>query len=173
MQFCEGQVIVHPHHGPATITEITSRQFKGAWARYLVLEVHRSNLVISVPVNSSDVIGLRNVADASELSSLLDVLRAPTGHEESTWSRRFKENRERLSTGDLLITAEVVRDLTRRLASKGLSMGEKEMLRDARKPLIIEIGLSLGIGDEKAEQALDSVLAGERQTTADALAAAS
>jgi len=36
---------------------------------------------------------------------------------------------------------------------------EKEMLRCARKPLLAEIGLSLGVDAQEAEKVLDEVLA--------------
>lgn len=123
MNLSIGQIIVHPQHGPATITDVFTRTMRGTPTRCLRLEVHRSDLVISMPADAAARIGLREVPDAAELEQLCDVLRAPTSHEEEGWSRRFKNNTERLRVGDLLPLAEVVRDLMRRELARGLSSG--------------------------------------------------
>lgn len=166
MQFTEGQIIVHPHHGPATVTEIMTRQIRGVPTTYITLTVQHTNLVISVPLEKADEVGLREVFGPDQLESLLKVLGAPTGHEEQAWSRRFKENNEKICTGDLYIIAGVVRDLGRRLEEKGLSAGEKDMLKSARKPLVAELALAMEIVEDDAEKVLDGAIVGERPVVA-------
>ncbi|TRW43632.1 CarD family transcriptional regulator [Georgenia yuyongxinii] len=161
MQLSAGQVVVHPHHGPATVTEITTRTLRGVPTSFLSLQVHRTDLVVAVPMDKVGEVGVRAVFDRDQIASLFEILQAPTGQEEEQWSRRQKANHERLLTGDLFAAAGVVRDLTRRLDTKGLSWGEKDMLRDARKPLLAEIALSLDLSDDGAVAALDAAIAGE------------
>jgi CarD family transcriptional regulator len=158
MQFSAGQIIVHPHHGPTTIIDVTSRTIKGESVAYLGLRVHRSELTVQVPLDRAEELGLRKVYDTEELAELFDVLRAPTGHEEDAWSRRFKDNQEKLKHGDLLVTAGVIRDLTRRDRERGLSMGEKNMLRAARLPVCTELALALAITDEEAESLVEATI---------------
>ena len=55
-----------------------------------------------------------------------------------TWSQRYKANLEKLASGDLVQVVEVVRDLTGREASCGLSAGEKRLLAKARLILLQE-----------------------------------
>jgi CarD family transcriptional regulator len=50
-----------------------------------------------------------------------------------SWSRRYKANLEKLSSGDLAKVAEVVSDLEIREREAGLSAGEKRMLDKARQ----------------------------------------
>jgi CarD family transcriptional regulator len=125
---------------------------------YLTLDIHANNLTVSVPIENAARIGLRDVLDAEEMESLLAVLRAPTRFEEPQWSRRIKENREKLKTGSLLTIAAIVRDLSRRESDKVLSPAEREMLRDACRPLVIEISLALKISAEEAQVVLDSAV---------------
>ncbi|MFD1507127.1 CarD family transcriptional regulator [Georgenia yuyongxinii] len=172
MQFSAGQVVVHPHHGPATITEITTRILRGVPTNYLSLQVHRTNLVVAVPMDKVDEVGVRAVFDRGQIESLFEVLQAASGQEEEQWSRRQKANHEKLLTGDLFAAAGVVRDLTRRLDTKGLSWGEKDMLRDARKPLLAEIALSLDLSDDEAVAALDAAIVGEPAPQRDLVAVA-
>lgn len=159
MQFSEGQVVVYPHHGPATIQSIFSRTVKGDEVSYLKLEVHDSKLSVSVPVAKADQVGIRAVLDAASMDALFEVLRAPTVEEETKWSRRMKDNQEKIKVGDIFTIAGVVRDLTRRHDDKGLSLAERDLLRHAQGPLVTEIALSLGIETDAAEAALHDALA--------------
>jgi CarD family transcriptional regulator len=51
------------------------------------------------------------------------------------WSRRYKENLERLRSCDRAQIAEVVRQLTRREQAAGISQAERRMLARARQML--------------------------------------
>ena len=53
----------------------------------------------------------------------------------SSWSRRYKENVERLRSGDRVQIAEVVRQLSARKQLVGISPGESRMLVRARQML--------------------------------------
>ncbi len=161
MQFEVGKTVVHPQHGPSTITQVFNRTMRDEQHAYIELEVQRSDLKISVPVKIAEEIGIREPRTEEELGELWEMLARPTEHEEEQWSRRMKDNQERLRLGDLLSTAGVVRDLTRRSEAKGLSAGEKDMLRSAMQPIIVEVGLTLGITDEEAEQVLGKAIGGE------------
>ena len=55
------------------------------------------------------------------------------------WNRRFKHNRDKMKTGDILELAEVVRNLALRDHEKGLSTGEKQMYVKAKKILASEL----------------------------------
>src|SRR5690606_26080440 len=107
-----------------------------------------------------------------------DRLTAESGHQETQWSRRIKHNVDRLNSGDVLIVAELVRDLTRRETDTGLSLGERDVLRDARRPLVHELSIVLGRSEEDVLGVIDAaVLEGKRpdlgQLPGDNLATAS
>ena len=158
MQFAEGQTLVHPHHGPAVVRGISTRHTRqNAECRYLMLEVRDSNLTVGVPVESAEKVGLRSIFDEVQMEALFEVLRAPSREEDSQWARRFKDNQERLRTGDIFVIAGLVRDLSRRLQRMGsMSHAEKDMLQYAKKPLVTESALSKGIGVPEAEAILDA-----------------
>ena len=160
MQFSPGQTVVHPNHGPSTVTQVVHRSVQGVTRTYVELQVHRTELLLLIPIDHAEAVGLRLPRAASELNELWGVLRDPTVHEEEQWSRRMKGNQEKLRVGDLLRTAEVVRDLTRRDETRGISAGERDMLKHARLPLVIELGLSLSLSDEEAGRALDVAIHG-------------
>lgn len=160
VQFTEGKTVVHPHHGPATIKSIVTRKFRGTPTQYLCLEVHANRMSVSLPVDKAEEVGLREVLDAEGCQALFAVLSNSSDQQEEAWSRRFKANMERLRIGELSSTAEVVRDLTRRLDSVGLSQGEKDQLRHARGLIATEVALANSIDEEAAGELVDAVILG-------------
>ncbi len=159
MSFTIGQTVVYPHHGAATIEQISTRVIRGEERTYLTLRVNQGDLTIQVPAENVDRVGVRDVVDEDGLEEVLSVLRAPYVEEPTNWSRRFKANQEKIATGDIVKVSEVVRDLTRRDDSKKLSTGEKRMLIKARQILTSELALARDITKADAAERLDSVLA--------------
>ena len=159
MLFEVGETVVYPHHGAATITEVKKRIIKGEEKLYLKLKVAQGDLVIEVPAENCDLVGVRDVVDADGLERVFGVLRAPHTEEPTNWSRRYKANLEKLHSGNVMKVAEVVRDLWRRERDRGLSAGEKRMLAKARQILVSELALAEHTNEDKAEAILDEVLA--------------
>jgi len=161
MLFEVGETVVYPHHGAATITEVKIRKIKGEEKTYLKLNVTQGDLVIEVPADNVDLVGVRDVIGQDGLDQVFDVLRAPFTEEPTNWSRRYKANLEKLASGDVIKVSEVVRDLWRRDQDRGLSAGEKRMLAKARQILTSELALAEKVDEERAGQILDEVLASE------------
>ena len=160
MTFTVGETVVYPNHGAAVIEDIEMRKIKGEDRQYLVLRiVAQQDLVVRVPADNVELVGVRDVVGQDGLERVFDVLRAPHTEEPTNWSRRYKANLEKLASGDVIKVAEVVRDLWRRDKDRGLSAGEKRMLAKARQILVSELALAEGTNHDKAEAILDEVLA--------------
>ena len=159
MLFEVGETVVYPHHGAATIIEVKVRIIKGETKKYLKRNVTQGDLIIEVPADNVDLVGVRDVIGKDGLERVFDVLRAAFTEEPTNWSRRYKANLEKLASGDVIKVSEVVRDLWRRDQDRGLSAGEKRMLAKARQILVSEIALALKADEEHAGGVLDEVLA--------------
>ena len=153
------ETVVYPHHGAATITAVKTRTIKGVDKTYLTLNVHASDLMIDLPQENVELIGVRDVIDAAGVEAVFDVLRSEWVEEPGNWSRRFKANTEKMGSGSVYSVSEVVRDLWRRDQDKGVSAGEKRMLLKARQILVSELALARQSTEEEATAALDEVLA--------------
>lgn len=160
MLFIEGQTVVHPHHGPATVRQITTRTVKATKSRYVMLQIRDKDLVVGVPVDNADTVGLRAVFSRAEVDRLFAVMRAPSGQEETQWARRIKDSQEKLRSGDIYALAGMVRDLLRRAERDHLSPVEKSMLKYAKQPLVTELSLALGLDPADAEALIDSLPCG-------------
>jgi CarD family transcriptional regulator len=156
--FRKGDTVVHPEHGAAVIEDLRERDFLGERKKYFVLRLAYGDLTLMVPVESTQDVGLRQVVAKKEVTKVLDVLRQDESKMASNWSRRFKNNIEKLRSGDIYQVAEVVRNLSIRERQKGLSAGEKRMLTKARQILISELVFAMGHNEEKAGGMIDKVL---------------
>ncbi len=163
MNYFPGQVLVHSHHGPATVSQILTRKIGKGRQRYLKLDVHNAELSVGVPLDQAEELGVRPLLDADGLREVFDLLLAPTGEKDGVWSRRVKKNADRLRSGDIRIIAGLIRDLTRWNQEKRLSFGETTTLRDALTPFVAELALVLDIGVDEATAVVNAaVLEGTR-----------
>ena len=158
--FRKGDTVVHPEHGAAVIQELKDKEFLGEKRKYLVLRVVYGDLTLSVPVDSAEQVGLRPVISKAQVKKILKVLTESETISAANWSRRFKNNLEKLHSGDPFEVAEVLRNLSIRDREKGLSAGEKRMIQKARQILISELSHATGKTDEDAGLMIDEVLDG-------------
>lgn len=159
MTFEVGETLVYPHHGAVTITGLEKRSVKGVEKTFMTMNVHTSELTITLPVENAELVGVREIIDDAGVQAVYDVLRSDVAEEANNWSRRFKANQEKMASGSVYRVSEVVRDLWRREQAGGVSAGEKRMLLKARQILVSELSLALKGTDEEASAKLDEVLA--------------
>ena len=158
MAYQIGDTVVYPRHGAARVEDIEDRKTPDGQTRtYLKLDVLSTDgLVIFVPEENVESIGVRDIADGNDVGKVFEILRTPIEEEKTNWSRRYKLNQERIASGDLQQIAQVVRDLAQRDDdAHGLSAGEKRMLTKARKVLSAEISLSEKLSEEETQRLLD------------------
>lgn len=156
--FRKGDTVVHPEHGAAVIEDLKDREFLGEKKTYLVLRVVYGDLTLSVPVDSANEVGLRQVVSKNQVKKILNVLREGETMMAANWSRRYKNNLEKLHSGDPFEVADVLRNLSIRDREKGLSAGEKRMIQKARQILISELSYATGKTEAEAETVIDDVL---------------
>ncbi|MDR2253289.1 MAG: CarD family transcriptional regulator [Bifidobacteriaceae bacterium] len=172
MAFAVGETVVYPHHGAALIQEITTRTVRGEEVLYLKLRVTQGDLTIEVPAANVEMVGVRDVVGREGLERVFEVLQADVKEEPTNWSRRYKANVEKIASGDVIKVSEVVRDLSRRDADRGLSAGEKRMLARARQILISELALAENTDELVALERLDEILTASTRTAGRGAAAA-
>lgn len=157
MKLMPGRTVVHPHHGPATITRRFTRKVRGNEVEYIEMNIKASLMDIAFPVEKADYIGIRDLAGPAEMKELAKVLAAPSGKQEKQWSRRIKAEQEHVNSGDPIRIAAVLRDLVRRDEKDGLGTSEKQLMRDAEEPLTCEIAISVGRSEEEVLDVLRTI----------------
>jgi len=153
--------VVYPHHGAAVIeaTEKRAMPPDGEPREFFVLRMTHGDLVLKVPVDKAEEIGMRYPISVEDVEDVFEVLAKKDVREPTNWSRRFKNHQEKLKSGDVYQVAEVVRNLALRETTKGLSAGEKAMLVRARGILVSELSFALNVSEEEALEKLEQQLA--------------
>ena len=73
------------------------------------------------------------------------------------WNKRYRENLDKMKTGDIYQVADVVRNLSFKQKEKGsLSTGEKKMLNNAKLILVSELVLAEHASKDEIEKLVDN-----------------
>jgi CarD family transcriptional regulator len=118
-------------------------------------------LTLKIPTAAAGTSGLRSIWDLSRVQKLMgDLANLEVERFTGSWNQRYRENMQRLKSGDLYEVARVMKGLLSRENEKGLSTGERKMLRTAKQILISEMALSTGGEYSDIEQQVNSAVAG-------------
>ena len=155
-----GDKVVYPHHGAGTVVKKEVREVLGARREYMTIQIAHNDMVVNVPTENAERVGLRRVISEEMVNKVVKALSGSGTQMPKNWNRRFKHNRDKMKTGDIFELAEVVRNLSLRDHEKGLSTGEKHMFVKAKKILASELMYAKQMDEDQAAAWLDDVLAG-------------
>ena len=155
-----GDKVVYPHHGAGTVVKKEKRDVLGEKREYLTIKILHNDMTVNVPAENAEKVGLRKVIGEDMVKVVVKALTGGGTQMPKNWNRRFKHNRDKMKTGDILELAEVVRNLSLRDHEKGLSTGEKQMFVKAKKILASELMYAKDMDEEEAAEWLDDVLVG-------------
>jgi CarD family transcriptional regulator len=159
-EFAIGDKAVYPSQGVAEVLGIEQKEIFGNIQRFYVLRVLESENRILVPIDKSEQVGLRRIADKEEIGEVMQILKERDVHlYRQTWNRRYRGFMEKIRSGSLFEVAEVFRDLYRLKVMKPLSFGERRMLDTARGLIVQEISVAQAEDEAQVEQQLDLLLA--------------
>ena len=154
--FKVGDYIVYPMYGAGIITEIVEKDFLGEMRTYYNVSLPYCRMEASVPVDNTEKLGVRSIIDPGRIEEVIAELRKDTEPMNPNWNKRYRENTERMQTGDILEVAAVVRNLVRTDRQKPLSTGEKKLLSTAKQILESELVYSGGYTMEEADEMVES-----------------
>ena len=157
--FQAGDKIVHPMHGAGIIESIVQKKVNGVVREYYILKLPARSMMVMIPTEHTSEIGVRPIVDSAEADRVLEALPTIEVDMVPNWNRRYRENMERLKSGNLFEVARVVKGLMQRESDRGLSNGERKMLHSAKEILISEIVLSKSVSYEDVEARINTALA--------------
>ena len=150
--FQVGDKIVHPMHGAGIVESIVQKKVNGVMRDYYVLKLPVRAMVVMIPTDNSEEIGVRPIVDREQADQVLAAIPGIEVDMTQNW------NLERLKSGNLLEVARVVKGLMLRELERGLSTGERKMLHSAKEILISEIVLSQSCTYEDVEARINTAL---------------
>ena len=144
--FSVGDEVVYPMHGAGVIQSIEERAVLNEKQTYYIIKMP-GEVKVMVPTAKAEEIGVQKV---------MTVLEKDSTEMSMNWNKRYRENMNKMKTGDIFEVADIVRNLSFKQKEKGLSTGEKKMLLNAKQILISELVLAEKRELNEVESAVES-----------------
>ena len=153
--FNVGDKIVYPMHGAGVIDAIEEKDILEEKQAYYILKMP-GEVKVMIPTAKADEVGVRNIIDKESADKVLGVLEKDETEMDKNWNKRYRDNMEKMKSGDVYEIADVVRNLSFKQKEKGLSTGEKKMLNNAKQILVSELVLAEHSKQDEVEQLIDN-----------------
>lgn len=106
-----GDRVVHPMHGAGIIESIVQERLGGQLGSYYVFRMPSGGLTLKIPTGSCGAIGVRALSTSGRIREVLSAIPGLEIDRTTNWNRRYRENLNRLKSGDLLEVARVIKGL--------------------------------------------------------------
>ena len=125
--FNVGDKIVYPMHGAGRIDAIEEKNILGENQSYYILKMP-GEVKVMVPIDKAEQIGVRNIIDKEEAGKVMAVLEENETAMSDKWNKRYRDNMDKMKSGDIYEVADVVRNVIgKEEAEKVISiLGEDE-----------------------------------------------
>ncbi|NRA73757.1 MAG: CarD family transcriptional regulator [Rickettsiales bacterium] len=161
--FKVGDNVVYPSHGVGKIIKVEKQEVGGFSLKLLVIHLDKEKLFIRIPVNKAQKVGIRLIISNKDMNKVMKILGEKPKSHRGIWSKRAAEYEAKINSGDLLLIAEVIRDLYKDSSAMDRSYSEKVIYDLALNRLASEYALLHKMDKEKAlEKILDFIK--EKQT---------
>jgi CarD family transcriptional regulator len=137
--FQVGDKVIYPNHGLGVVERIEEKTILGTTCGFYHLRIMANETTVLVPLANADGVGLRRAITDEEVERLFVRLGDGKIDDHQNWKGRFKDNSDKMRTGDIYDVADVLKSLTFLAKSKSLSFREKRMLDRARFLIVSEI----------------------------------
>ena len=153
--FNVGDKVVYPMHGAGTIDSIDKKNILDEEVEYINISMP-GGVKVMVPSNQASKQGLRNIISQDEVEKVFCVLETDETEMSDNWNKRYRDNMDKMKSGDIYEVADVVRNLSFKQKEKGLSTGEKKMLNNAKQILVSELVLVENASNAEIEKLVEN-----------------
>ena len=111
LKFSKGDYVVYPTYGPGKILAIKKEIITGKRIQVLIISINK-RVILRVPIEKIKDLGLRKLSTTNRLKDAMAVLKSKARKKKKTmWSRRAQEYEEKILSGNLVLIAEVLKEL--------------------------------------------------------------
>lgn len=151
-KFKINQYIVYPSHGVGKIIDIESIDVSGQKFNCYLIFFEKEKLTIKIPTNKAQESGIRNMVSKKQMEEVLSILRNGVKKMKGMWSRRAQEYETKINSGNIILLAEVLRDLTRDIEDSERSYSERIIYETAINRLASEYSVLYNVSFEDARE---------------------
>ena len=154
-----GDMVVYASHGAGHVAARERRVVLGKRQEVIVLAL-AGGLSVELPMELAREL-LRPLASEADMSRVRKTLGADHAANRDPWLKRRKDSQAKLTGGDPIELAEIIRDSANRqstLRATQLSPSERDLFVKARQLLSTEIALARGVEPAEANAWIDEQL---------------
>ena len=153
-EFKINQKVVYPSQGVGVVKEVFEKKFKDTTIPYYKIYIEASDMIVMVPVEKTEELGIRQIVSAEEAEAALNLLADDFEPITSDWKLRYQMNLDLLKKGTIKDIATIVRCLYNRSKVKELPILERKLYDSAKKLLEDEISFALGKSTKEIAEAI-------------------
>lgn len=132
--------VVYPTHGVGKIVAVEAQEIAGTRLELFVISFEQEKMTLRVPLGKAKAVGMRILSSRDTVRAALKTLQGRARIKRTMWSRRAQEYEAKINSGDLLLIAEVVRDLHRAEGQPEQSYSERQIYESALERMAREVG---------------------------------
>ena len=176
MGFRVGEKVVYPNHGVSVVEKIgegfVTNSPPVSPRSFYHLRLLANNSKVMVPIGNTDLIGLRRLTQRKDVSGLMKTLSDGRFSATGDWKGRYKQNLDKMKSGELNAIADVLKTLNYISSRKTLSFREKKMYERAKYLIVSEIAVINDLDEKEVERQVDKALARSASSRAAAVSRA-
>ena len=156
--FRPNDYVVYPSHGVGKVVAIEEQEVAGFMLEMFVISFEKDKMILRVPTAKSEAVGMRPLSTPSVVEHAMRTLKGRARVKRAMWSRRAQEYEQKINSGDLIMIAEVVRDLHRTDDQREQSYSERQLYEAALERLTREVTAVDGGDEDAAQKKINDVL---------------
>ena len=135
----DGDFVVYPTHGVGKIHGTEKQQIAGTEVTLLVIRFEQDRMTLRVPLEKAMTLGLRTLSSRKHMDDAITTLKSKAKVKRAMWSRRAQEYEAKINSGEIVLIAEVTRDLFRPDDQPEQSYSERQIFEAASSRLAREL----------------------------------
>lgn len=139
VSFKVGQHVIYPAHGVGEVIAIEQEVIAGFDIEVYVVKFEQDKMTLRVPTAKAGNSGMRALSNDLILKDAFTTLKGRARIKRTMWSRRAQEYEAKINSGDLILVAEVVRDLHRTDAQPEQSYSERQLYERSLDRMMREV----------------------------------
>lgn len=153
--FKANDFIVYPAHGVGKVLGVEQEVIADFDIEVYVVIFEQDKMTLRVPTAKAETLGMRSLSNALVLKDAFTTLRGRARIKRTMWSRRAQEYEAKINSGDLILVAEVVRDLHRTGDQPEQSYSERQLYESALDRMVREVA---AIHKSTRDAAMDEII---------------
>lgn len=140
-----GSKVFVPNYGAGIVANVEFRKVYDTIYKFIDIKMMIDNMMLFIPFGRVEAYRLREITTQDKLNDALKVITETPENIQKKWGVRYRENNDKIYSGEILKECEVLRDLYYLKRSNIMPPGEQKILDKVESIVASEIMLVLDI----------------------------